>query len=50
MKKLREEDGDIEETQVGPGSKDDVRNEIPEKTRESEIRRRKICGGVHRVW
>lgn len=50
MKKLRDEDGEIVETQVDPDSKDDVRNEIPEKTSESEMRRSKNCGGGHRAW
>lgn len=48
MKNLREEE-DVE-TQAEPGSNEDVRNEIPEKTRENEMRRRKNCGGGHRVW
>lgn len=50
MKYLREEEEEDEETQMDSGSRDDVRNEIPEKTRESDMIRRKNCGGGHRVW
>lgn len=47
---MREEVEDAETQVDDPWSKEDVRNEIPEKTRESEMRRRKNCGGEHRVW
>lgn len=41
-KKPRGEDGE-ETMQVELVVKDDARNEIPEKRRESEMRRRKTC-------
>jgi hypothetical protein len=50
MKNLREEAEDVETQVDDPVSKENVRNEIPEKTREREMRRRKNCGGGHRVW
>lgn len=40
IKKPSGEDGEVAERQV---PEEDARNEIPEKTRESEMRRRKTC-------